>query len=91
MALSETCRTWVWLRQLCQELQVTQKPEMIFQDDVGSISGAEGGSAKYFARRKRIDVRHQYISEIVDNHEIVLAQVPTSGMKADFLTKPSGP
>lgn len=56
-----------WLMQVCQGLQVTQSPILIFQDNVGSISSAEGRSAKNFVCRKHIDVRHKYVSELVDN------------------------
>lgn len=64
---------------------------MIFQDNVESISWAEGSSVNYFGRRKNIDVRHQYISEMVDNYEIVLVEVLTREMKADFLAGLLGP
>lgn len=91
MTLLEEYRTLVWLRQACQELQVTQQPTMIFQDNEGSISRAEGGSVKYFVRHKLIVVRHQYISRMEDNHEIVLAEMLTREINAGFVIKPLGP
>lgn len=91
VALSEACRTLAWLRQVGHELQATQKHTLIFQDNAGSIGRAEGGSAKYFARRKYIDVCHQHISKMRVNQKIFLARVPTREVKVDFLTKPLEP
>lgn len=72
---------------MCPELQVTQKPTRTFQDNAGGIGSVEGGSAKYLARRKHIDVGYQNISDMVETHEIVLIQEPILTIKVDLVAK----
>lgn len=56
-----------------------------------SVNSAKGGYAKHLARRKPIDMRYNYVMDMVERTETEIVQIPSYEMSADFMTKPLGP
>lgn len=50
------------------------------------IGWADGGFAKYFARRKQIETKLNYVMELIDVGEIKVGKVNTVDMIADYWT-----
>lgn len=91
VALSEGCKVIAWLRQVLSEFNIVQDGTKVFQDNKGAIDWVNGGPAKHFSRRKHVDIRYHYVTEMVYNGQIEVVKTPTARMDADFLTKPLGP
>lgn len=72
MAFSETCRVLKWLRQVLIELGIIQQSTVICQDNNKTIEWANGGHVRHFSKRKHVDVRHNFILEIVKRNEVRL-------------------
>lgn len=87
VALSETSREALYLRNLMLELDLT---------DLSTIDlGTDNRGAKYIAenatchsRTKHIATRYHFIRQLVKNNELKLRYIPTEIMPADILTKP---
>ncbi len=88
VALSEATKTITWLRRVLNELGIHQKPTVISEDNSGAIRWSSGTNDVDFKRRKHLDIRFHYIREKVLDGTVTIVKVPTSKMKADFLTKP---
>lgn len=87
-ALREGRTIAAWLGRVLEELCVHQSPTVIARDNSGAIEWVVRGPAKHFARRKHIDIKHNYIMDMIQRGEVVLAKVECKHMLADFLTRP---
>lgn len=83
---SDAALTFSLVRQLMTELGLAQSGNIIFQNNMGAITWANAGTANQFSRRKHIDIRHDYDVAMVEKGKIVLEQVLTTSMIAEFLT-----
>lgn len=86
-ALAEECTSVVWLRKALNELGLGQGTDLISKDNNGAINRAEGGPAKHFARCTHIDIKFNYVMELVVNGSVKLSKVDTVDMIADYLTE----
>jgi len=87
MALSETTKEVIWLRQLLSDLGYQQQsPTTLYVDNQSTISLAK--NPVMHARTKHIDICHHFIREHLDNQDINLEYINTADMIADILTKP---
>ena len=81
----------VWLRRFLQHFGiVTNAQEMvtIYCDNQASIAYTK--DPKYHGKTKHIDIKYNYVKEIVSRGEVVLQYLNTHQMLADPLTKPIG-
>ena len=88
VALSESSKVIVWLRRVLEELGIAQETTTVFEDNAGTFKWASAHIAEDFRRSKHVDLRYHHVREQVREKTIKLVKVPTSGMVADFLTKP---
>lgn len=86
MALSSATQEAMWLRHFGSEFNLRAPTStVIFCDNRGAISIAS--TSGYNPRSKHIDIRHHYVREKVDEHQIKIEAVKTEDMVADVLTK----
>ena len=91
IALDETSTFVVWIRFLCNELNVKQlKPTVIFQDNKSAIQIMSEDKGN-FKRTKHMIGKYEYIRERIKLKEVELIYKSTDMMVADILTKPLGP
>jgi Reverse transcriptase (RNA-dependent DNA polymerase)/Integrase core domain len=86
MALVETAKEVLWLRQLLEEMGYIQtEATTIYDDNIGCIQLAKNEVT--LARSKHIDIRHHFVREKVADGVIKLEYVATKENTADILTK----
>jgi hypothetical protein len=90
LALVETIKELLWLKQLLEEMGVSlTQPIKIFVDNQAAISLASHPSQH--CRTKHIDIRHHFIREHIANHTVELYYIDTKENVADLLTKATSP
>lgn len=86
MALSYAVREAIWLRNLLGELGLVQgEPTEIFVDNQGTIAFAK--SQDFHGRSKHIDIRHHFVRECINRHDVAVSYCPTDTNLADLFTK----
>ena len=86
MALSVAMQEAVWLRQLQEELGVTEAGHrLIFEDNQGAISMAK--NPVFHKRTKHVQIRYHFVREAVEQGTITLEYCRTDEMMADSFTK----
>jgi len=88
MALSDTCRQLVWLKNLFREIGVNLLALPLCGDNQGSIFIAQNPAQE--KRTKHIDIRYHYIREVVEASTVIIYYVPTNDNRADIFTKNLG-
>ena len=64
---------------------VQEKPTVVQEDNQKAIAMSK--NPKFHARTKRIDIKHHFIRDKVENGELILKYCPSNDMIADMLTK----
>jgi hypothetical protein len=86
MAASEAGRELVWLRTLLGELGFgSSLPTPLLCDNSAAVVLC--GDQAFHNRVKHLDVKYHWIRERVDNGELIVGRIPSSGNIADILTK----
>ena len=86
MALSVATQEAVWLRQLQEELDVTEAgPTLIYEDNQVAISMAK--NPVFHKRTKHVQIRYHFVREAVEQGTITLEYCRTDNMLADSFTK----
>ncbi|KMQ86248.1 retrovirus-related pol polyprotein from transposon tnt 1-94 [Lasius niger] len=86
MALSEAAKEAVHLQCFLLELgAIDAGPVKLFNDNVSAQRLAI--NPVFHARTKHIDIRHQFVREVVESGQVVLGHVASDEMPADVLTK----
>jgi len=86
IALAETAKCIVHLRNLLAELKFTQMvPTIIFEDNQAAIAMSQNKITS--SKTKHIKIKFHYIKELVQDNDITLAYCPTEEQIADILTK----
>ncbi|XP_053596012.1 uncharacterized protein LOC128667987 [Microplitis demolitor] len=90
VALAETCKEAVWLRELLKFFKQEQlHPTIINEDNQSCINSHK--LAGLTNRNKHIDVKHYFARDLEQENVIKLKYCPTESNQADILTKPTGP
>lgn len=90
MALSHAAKELVWLRQLLWEIGFpVSGPTPLHGDNKAALTIAQNPVAH--TRCKQIDIRFHHLHDLVSQHHLRLAYLPTHQMVADGLTKPLAP
>ena len=77
----------IWLRNLLQELRLSQEePTKIFVDNKSAIALAK--NPVFHNRSKHIDTRYHYIRDCIRRKDVQLEYVKTHDQVADIFTKP---
>src|SRR5690606_19148660 len=85
MALSLTCRHFVWLKNAIKELLKLDIPSVLFCDNSAAIDIAH--NPKVNDRSKHIDIAYHYTRERVQEGEVALLPIPSADNLADICTK----
>jgi hypothetical protein len=86
MAASEAGRELVWLRTLLHELGFgSSLPTPLLCDNSAAVVLC--GDQAFHNRVKHLDVKYHWIRERVENKELIVGRIPSSGNVADILTK----
>ena len=86
MALSVATQEAIWLRQLQEELGVTEAgPTLIYEDNQGAISMAK--NPVFHKRTKHVQIRYHFVREAVEQGTITLEYCRTNKMLADSFIK----
>ena len=85
MALSDTCRQLVWIRNLFAEMKIQLTALPLCRDNQGAIFITS--NAVQEQRTKHIDIRYHYIREVVEDGKVKLYFVKSADNYADIFTK----
>jgi len=87
IALSETMREVIWIRQMLTELGFSQKSATrVLEDNQGCIAISK--NRRTDKRTKHIDLRFHFCRDQIEQGAIEVEYCPTESMIADGLTKP---
>ena len=85
--MAHAAREAIWLRNLFQELDFTQKaPTTLCGDNMAALAIAR--DPQYHAKLKHFDVKNHYVRQKIHEQRIHEIYCPTKKMIADILTKP---
>jgi transposase InsO family protein len=86
VAATHAAKECIWLRRLTGDiLPPTAEPMTLHCDNQAAIKLAQDDN--YHARTKHIDIRYNFIRDVVKRGHIELQYCPTDDMTADILTK----
>lgn len=90
MAAAECAKLMTWGRQFLFDIMFPIiSPSSFFVDNTSSIAFPNGESVK--SKVKHIERCYYFIRDQVQAGALEVQHIPTTKMKADFLTKPLGP
>jgi len=85
-ALGIACQEAIWLKQLCQELQmVFNEPIKIYTDNTGAVALSD--NPVLHNQSKHIDIRWHFVRDLIRSKSIRTLHIPGIWNGADFLTK----
>jgi len=85
MAMTEAIKEAIWLQRLLDDLGIDQALLKINCDDMGTIYLAK--NQVYHAKMKHIDIRFQFIWEILEEGDIEFQKIHTKENSTDMLIK----
>lgn len=86
VSLSTCFQEAIWLQGLQTELIPTMNKIKLFCDNQSALCLAK--NHMYSARTKHIDVKHNFIRDLIEQKEFNIDYVTSDEMLADLLTKP---
>ena len=86
VALSSAAQEAVWLQKLLIELNYAdEKPILLFEDNQSTICLAK--SNKSHSKSKHMDIKYNFVKDMVNKNKVLLEYCPSSEMLADIFTK----
>jgi hypothetical protein len=85
MALCSTVKHAIWLKKLCDDMNVPYKVIRVFEDNQACIKFTK--SSQYSSRSKHIGVQYHFLNDMVDDDSLSIEYLPTNAMPADIFTK----
>jgi hypothetical protein len=88
MAITHATKEGIWIRRLLMEIGFwgsAKQSIIINTDNQGCMALSK--NPVFHARTKHIDIRHHFIREKIESHEVEIAFCRTEEMAADILTK----
>jgi hypothetical protein len=87
ISLHKGVKTLMWIKRLLKGFRIKTHKTKVYQDNQSTIMISE---SPFSSNRKtrHLDIRYNYIKDLIDDESIVLEYLPTSKMIADILTKP---
>ena len=89
MALSAERQEGVWLKRFLEHLGVTGKaasPVLVYCDSQAAIAYTK--DPKFHCKTKHIDIKYNYIKDVVARKDVNIQYISTHRMLADPMTKP---
>ncbi|KAK9712758.1 hypothetical protein QE152_g24749 [Popillia japonica] len=86
VALSEACTEVIWIKRILQEmgLKISNAIE-IFEDNQSCINLTK--NAVLHKRTKHIDIRHNFVRDLVEEKEVIVKYIQSEHQVADLMTK----
>jgi hypothetical protein len=75
----------LWLRGLMKELGVSRHTAILYGDNQSAIAAAKNGVRT--ERSKHIDIKHRFITDVIERGRMEMHWIPTQEQQADILTK----
>ncbi len=88
IALTYSIKELLWIENICRELGILLDTSIVYCDNQGAIKLAQTRSS--IGRTKHLDVRLQFVKQLVHENKITIKYVPTEWNIADLFTKPLG-
>lgn len=85
IALSTAACEAIWISALLNELNINSKSTVIYEDNQACIKIAE--EPREHKRMKHIDIKYNFIREVIRNGKIKIVYIPTADQLADMMTK----
>lgn len=86
IALTEAICEQKWIKKLLTEFKIdSEEPVVIFEDNQSCIKIAD--EPKERKRMKHLDIKYNFIREVIANGEVQLEFKPTNEQVADIMTK----
>ena len=86
MALSAATKEAIWMNKVVKELGLSPiKPVLLYCDNRGAVNLTK--NSVYHGRTKHIDIQHHFVREAVSLGHVLIENMDTSNMIADYLTK----
>ncbi|MCO5561090.1 hypothetical protein L7F22_014711 [Adiantum nelumboides] len=85
VAASEVCKEAIWLGRPVTDLGIKEETPMLPCDSQSAIQLA--CNPVYHSKTKHVDVKYNFIREMVEDKQIQLVKVHTTDNPADLLTK----
>ncbi|MCO5612314.1 hypothetical protein L7F22_066579 [Adiantum nelumboides] len=85
VAMTEACKEAIWLGWLVIDLGIKEEMPMLHCDSQSAIQLA--CNPIYHSKTKHVDVKYNFIKEMVDDKQVQLVKVHTTYNPADLLTK----
>ena len=89
VACSSTIHEAVWLRRFLQDIGVvktTFEPVTLYCDSMDALAYIK--DSKYHGKTKHIQIRYNFVREMITQNEVALKHIPTNEMVVDPFTKP---
>ena len=84
--LSMACQEAIWLKQLCQELQMTlDEPTDMYTENTGAVALSD--NPIFQKQSKHIDIRWHFVQDLIWSKSICTSHIPRTQNRANFLTK----
>lgn len=85
IAIAEATKEALYLRGILKDIGIDNEDVTLFNDSQSAQKLIKNFG--YSARTKHIDIRHHFVRDCLQNHDITLEYLPTENMPADILTK----
>jgi len=85
IAAGSSCSQLVWMKQLLKEYNVEQNVLTSYCDNLSAINISKNHIQH--SRTKHIDIRHNFIRDLVEEKVVTLEHVDTKEQLADIFTK----
>lgn len=85
IAATEACKELIWMKKFLTELGFSQDGYQLFCDSQSAIHLAK--NASFHSRSKHIDVRYNWIRDVLEKRMLRLEKIHTDENGSDMLTK----
>ena len=84
--LAEAAKEAMWMTRLLEDLKQVTDTVVIYKDNQSCIHVLQNGS--HSLRTKHIDIKHNFVCELLKTKNITIQYCPFGDTIADLLTKP---
>ena len=85
VSMSAASQESVWLQKLLSDFHIDNVPMLLYGDNQAALSMSKDN--RQHGRGKHIDIKYQYIKDMISKGNIVVDYCPSSEMTADIFTK----
>jgi len=85
VAVTDAFKKAVWLQGLLQEIHLLQSKVVMYSDSQSAINLSK--NPVYHKRTKHVDVRYDYVRDLVANGTVIILKVPKENNPVDMGTK----